>query len=91
MTDTDNKILEDFKKILERKDIDNIKQHYIDGRIDSDTKENDYKKQSVSMLDFLRAVEMHDTIYGVGTLSNKESVVSEQPFGQETEAEEREM
>ena len=65
MTDIDNKILEDFKKILERKDIDNLKQHYVEGRTNN-------KKEPVSLMDFLKSVEMHDTIYGF-SLENKET------------------
>lgn len=58
MKEIDEKLISDFKKIIERKDIDDVKKHYVDGTIDNNGK--------VTLLDFLNSVQMHDTIYGIG-------------------------
>lgn len=69
MKEIDEKLISDFKKIIERKDIDDVKKHYVDGTIDNDDK--------VSLLDFLNSVQMHDTIYGIGHNSEEIEIENE--------------
>ena len=66
MKEIDEKLISDFKKIIERKDLDDSKKHYVDGNIDNGGK--------VSLLDFLNSVQMHDTIYGIGQNINKDDM-----------------